>query len=152
MRRWTTFTLLVFSLHFAWEMFQGKWFASMQGLPFWQSAWRCTRATLGDLVITAVAFGIAALVARSTTWPAGPAVTIGAATFVGVGITITALYEVFALSTGRWSYGPTMPTIFGIGALPLLQWLLLPLLEVGLFRLVWRPSEPSTRETGSAPP
>src|SRR6266581_791485 len=54
-------------------------------------------------------------------------------------LVITAIgFEVFALSTARWSYGATMPTLFGIGVLPLLQWLLLPITEVWLYRAIFR--------------
>ena len=134
MKRWATFALLVFSLNFAWEMMQMRWFASMQGLPLWRTTIVCARATLGDLVITVIAFGIAALVGKSTRWPTGPRVVIAAITFVVVGITITVVYEIFALAKAMWRYDQTMPSLFGIGALPLLQWLLLPVVEVLLFR------------------
>ena len=136
MKRWATFALLVFSLNFAWEMMQMNWFASMQGPPLWRTTLVCARATLGDLVITAMAFGIAALVGKSTRWPTGPRVVIAAITFVVVGITITVVYEIFALAKGMWRYDETMPAVFGIGALPLLQWLLLPVVEVLLFRFM----------------
>jgi len=53
-----------------------------------------------------------------------------------IGIGITAGYEVLAVSTGKWRYAETMPTLFGIGVLPLLQWLLLPIIEVMLFQLI----------------
>ena len=136
MKRWAKFALLVFSFNFAWEMMQMNWFASMQGLPLWRTTLVCARAALGDLVIAVIAFGIAALVGKSTMWPTGPRVVIAAITFVVVGIAITAAYEIFALANARWRYDQTMPSLFGIGALPLLQWLLLPIVEVLLFRFM----------------
>ena len=138
MKRWGTFALLVYMVNFGWEMMQAKWFASMRGLPFWRATSLCARATLGDLLITATAFMVAALVARSATWPTGPRFLSAAVTFVAVGVAITAAYEVVALSRAMWRYDETMPTLFGIGALPLLQWLLLPLIEVMLFRVTAR--------------
>lgn len=136
MKRWATFAAVVFALHFGWELMQSKWFASMMELPFWRAALLCARATLGDLLITAIAFGVAAIVGKSVEWPAGPRVVIATSVFVIVGVAVTAGYEVFALATGRWRYDDTMPTLFGIGATPLLQWLILPLIEVGLFRFI----------------
>lgn len=136
MKRWLTFALLVFALNFAWEMAQGKWFASMQGLPFWRATLQCARATFGDLVITAIAFAVAAVVGKSTTWPTESRIVSAGIVFVTVGIASAAGYEVFAVSTGRWHYAETMPMFFGVGALPLLQWLLLPPIEVVLFRLI----------------
>src|SRR5438128_10093250 len=138
MKRWIAFLLLVVALNFAWEMVQAKWFVTMHGLALLPATLLCFRAALGDLVITAIAFALAALVARSATWPAERLVVMPAAVFVAVSIAITVAFEVFALSTGRWRYAETMPTLFGIGVLPLLQWLLLPAAEVCLFRAIFR--------------
>ena len=138
MRRWPAFALLVLALNFAWEMKQANWFASMRGLPPMRATLLCARASLGDLLITAVAFAMAALVARAVTWPAKRHVVIPAMVFVGVALAIAIGYEAFALSTARWTYDASMPTLFGIGVLPLLQWLLLPVIEVGLFPQISR--------------
>ena len=137
-KRWLAFALLVLTLNFAWEMMQAKWFASMEGLPLWRATLLCFRAALGDLVITAIAFALAAIVAKSATWPMQRRVAVATAAFVVIGMAITIAYEVFALSTGRWRYDQTMPTLFGMGVLPLLQWLLLPVIDVLLFRLISR--------------
>ena len=138
MRRWLAFALFVFALNFGWEMTQGKLFASMQGLPFWHATLRCFRATLGDLVITVVAFAVAGAVVREVAWPVGRRVVIATAVFISVGLAVTIAYEVVALSKGEWTYDPRMPTFLGLGVLPLLQWLVLPFAEVVLFRLIWR--------------
>ena len=138
MRRWLLYALLVLTLNFAWEMMQAKWFASMQGVALLRATLLCFRAALGDFVIGAVAFAAAALVARTITWPAERRVFVPAVMFVGVGLVIAIAYEVLALSTARWTYDETMPTLLGIGVLPLLQWLLLPLIEVLAFRLIFR--------------
>ena len=138
MRPWTAFALIVLALNFAWEMMQAKWFASMRGLSPMRATLLCFRAALGDLVIATTAFAVAALAARAVTWPAERRVVVPATVFVGVGLAVTIRYEVLALSTARWSYDATMPTLFGIGVLPLLQWLLLPIAEVGSFRAIFR--------------
>ena len=138
MKRWATLGFFVFALHFGWEMTQGKWFASMQGLPFWHATLFCLRATLGDVVITAVAFVIAAALLKDATWPVGRRVMIASTVFIVVGVAMTVAYEHFALSSGRWRYDERMPTLFGLGVLPLLQWLFLPAVEILLFRLRWR--------------
>src|SRR5436305_7588538 len=123
MKRWLVFALLVLALNFAWEMMQAKWFASMQRLPLWRGTLLCFQAALGDLVVTGIAFAAAAILARSATWPMQRRAVIAAVVFVAVAMAITIAYERFALSTGRWRYGETMATLFGIGVLPLLQWL-----------------------------
>ena len=137
-RRWAVFALIVFALNFVWEMTQGRWFASMQGLPFWYAASLCLRATIGDLVITAVAFAVAAAVVKNVIWPVGQRVMLATTLFFALGLAITITYELFALSAGRWHYGERMPIVFGLGVLPLLQWLVVPAAEVMLFRVIWR--------------
>jgi hypothetical protein len=138
MKRWLAFALLVLALNFAWEMSQAPWFASMRGLPFWQATLLCTRAALGDLLIAAIAFAIAAAVAKSLAWPVNRRAALATVVFILTGLVITAAYEGFALRSGKWRYESRMPTLFGLGLLPLLQWCLLPIVEVMLFRLMWR--------------
>lgn len=137
-RRWSTLALLVFALNFGWEMMQAKWFASMQGLPLWRATLLCFRASVGDLVIAAIAFAVAAVVGKGATWPVKRRVAIATTTFVVIGLVMATAYEVAALFSGRWQYDESMPTLFGISVLPLLQWLLLPLVEVMLYRLIVR--------------
>ena len=127
------------ALHFVWEMGQGGRFASMAPLSFWRATLLCARATVGDVVITAVAFAIAAAAARSSHWPAERGkVLLPIAIFIGVGLTFTVAYEIHALAVGQWSYAETMPTIAGVGVLPILQWLVIPIAELAVFRLLWR--------------
>lgn len=130
--------VLFAALHFGWEMAQSRWFSSMEGLPFWKATSLCARATLGDLAITAISFALAAAAGRSLRWPVNRRYGLPAAIFILTGLTITAGYEMFALSSGRWRYSDEMPTLGGIGLLPLLQWLLLPLVELAVMRRVWK--------------
>lgn len=135
--RWVTWASVTFAMHFVWEMSQAKWFASMAALPFWTATYLCFRAAVGDLVITAIAFALAAAAARRVSWPLQRGV-VPIAVFLAIGLIITIAFEVFALRTGRWTYAVEMPTLFGIGVLPLLQWSVIPPLEVVFFRVIWR--------------
>lgn len=58
--------------------------------------------------------------------------------FLTVGILITIGYEIYAVSTGRWAYDEQMPQILGIGLSPLLQWIVIPLLEIAAYGVIWR--------------
>ncbi len=138
MKRWLAFVLLVLALNFAWEMSQAPWFASMRGLPFWRATLLCARAALGDVVIAAIAFAFAAAVAKSLAWPVNRRAALATVVFILTGLAISAAYEGIALRSGKWRYESRMPTLFGLGLLPLLQWCLLPIAEVMLFRLMWR--------------
>lgn len=138
--RWISWAAVVFALHFVWEMTQGRWYVGMNELPFARALDLCTRATLGDLVITATAFATAALTRKDFTWPARRRVALPATVFVLAGLAITIAYERVALAEGRWQYKPRMPVILDIGVAPVLQWVLLPLVEIAVFRAIWRSS------------
>jgi len=148
-RRWAAFALIVFALNFVWEMAQGKWFASMQGLPFWHATLLCLLATIGDMVITAAAFAAAAAVVKDVVWPVGQRVVFATTLFIAFGLAISIAYELFALSAGKWHYGERMPTLLGLGVLPLLQWLAVPVIEVMLFRVSWRRRSGAVRRGAS---
>lgn len=117
-----------FLLNFVWEMWQISFFADMPSEPHWVGVAVCTRATVGDAVISIVAFWSVAAQARSRSWVLQPTpLQVGG--FIAVGVVITIVFE--AIATGpleRWSYSPSMPTlpILGTGLFPLLQWILLP--------------------------
>ena len=138
MKRWLAFALLVFALNFAWEMSQTPWFASMRGLPFWRATLLCASAAFGDVAIAAIAFALAAAVVKSLAWPVNRRAALATVVFILTGLAISAAYEGFALRSGKWRYESRMPTLFGLGLLPALQWCLLPVVEVMLFRLMQR--------------
>jgi hypothetical protein len=129
--------LELFSLNFLWEMAQARFYSSMKGLPFWSATLLCTRAAAADVVLLALCFLIAALVARDPVWPLHP--TLRATTTFGVACLLATVgIERWAIATARWSYSDDMPVILGVGTLPLLQWVLIPLLSLPVFRLTFR--------------
>ena len=97
-------------------------------------AWSVLHCTLGDLVIGGVAYGLAACLLRRIDWPISRP-WWGA----GIIIVLTTLYTVWSewnnvYRLRSWAYASQMPTVFGIGLSPLLQWLLLPPLIVVMMR------------------
>ncbi len=106
----------------------------------WATADRSTVAaavlhcSLGDVAIALGMFALAGLVLRSADWPrscpwsGGAIAVIGAMTFT----TWSEWYNVYR--TGSWAYASGMPTIFGIGVSPLMQWLILPPVMVIAYR------------------
>jgi hypothetical protein len=135
--RWIAVLLVTFALHFTWEMAQGNLFLPMQSMPLWRAAAWCAGATAGDVVITMIAFAAAAM-SGGLRWPLVRRPVSPALIFLSVGILITVGYEIYAVSTGRWTYARQMPQLFGVGLSPLLQWIAVPLLEIASFRLIWR--------------
>lgn len=122
-----------FSLHFAWEMLQAPAFADFAGST-WAGTVRCFTAALGDVLLASGAYAITALAFRRAAWPVRRGWILPAATGIALGILATVAFERWALSRGRWAYGPEMPLVLGIGLLPLLQWLIVPMLTLGLVR------------------
>src|ERR1019366_2051162 len=111
-RRFAIVALALFTLNFAWEMAQARFYSSMKGLPFLSATWLCTRAAATDVALLALWFGIIALVAHDGAWPLHPTPkTI--AVFLALGLLATVAIEHWAIATERWSYGSDMPTILG---------------------------------------
>lgn len=136
-RRIAALALVPYALHFAWEMGQAPLFATMRELPFWKGTAWCMRAAMWDVLISAVAYVAAALAALSVRWVQHPRM-LHLAVYFGAGLAITVAIERWAVAGGRWRYAPAMPTLFGIGLSPLLQWLIVPLLIAATVRVVIR--------------
>lgn len=125
-------------LNFAWEILQAPLFVGMAEMPHAQVTMACLQATFGDAVIMLFAYGVVSVVVRSRSWilaPKGWQLSL----FVAIGVSITAGIEWLATRgywMASWNYLPTMPRVPGtdIGLVPLLQWIVLPLLTVWFVR------------------
>lgn len=125
-------------LNFPWEMLQAPLFADMRSSPHATATMACLQATFGDMVIMLLAHAAVAIRVRNRRWMMA-ANGVQLLLFVGVGLSITVLIEWLAargLWVSNWTYAPTMPLLAGtgIGLLPMLQWLLLPLLTIWFTR------------------
>ena len=125
-------------LHFLWEMLQAPAF-----IPFAATIWagtvRCLQAAFGDLLLAAGAYAITAALFWCPAWLFESRLRrVPVATWIALGVVTTAVLERYALDTGRWRYGPSMPTLAGVGMLPLLQWLVVPALTLMLVRSMVR--------------
>lgn len=125
-RFWVALALVAFGLNAIWEIAQRPLYAGEQPIT------GCLVAALPDAGLTLAAVGLALWLERRATasfW----SLALGALLAAALAI------EAWALSTGRWSYAPAMPTIGPMGLAPLLQ---LPLLAalgvVGARRLAGR--------------
>lgn len=131
---WAALALFAFLLNFAWEMLQAPLYRGMADAAHWAAVRTCTVATVGDVGILLVAYGLVAAVARQRWWAAMPTAR-RVAGFVAAGLVMTVALEalnVYVLE--RWAYGPRMPLLVGIGIAPVLQWLVLPPLTLWLAR------------------
>lgn len=131
---WAALALFTFLLQFAWEMLQVPFYRGMSGMPHWEGVRTCTIATMGDVAIMLGAYAAVAVVTRDRWWLHAPS-TRALVSLVVVGEVITIVVESLNVYLwGRWAYAPAMPIILGIGLMPLLQWLVLPLVTLWLTR------------------
>lgn len=131
---WAALALFSALLNVVWELVFVSFYetrtASAAGVGI---AVCCLVATLGDVGIALAAYAAAATI-TTRRWLHRQALA-PFATYLTVGLIITIALEVVSVYVlRRWSYGPRMPTVARIGALPLLQWLLLPPIVLWLAR------------------
>jgi hypothetical protein len=125
--------VVTLTLHFAWEMLQAPAFMDFAGST-WEGTVACFVASLGDLLVASGAYVVTALAFRRLRWPIEPDWILPAATWTALGVLAAIAFELGALAQGRWAYGPEMPLVFGIGLLPLLQWIVIPALTLAVVR------------------
>jgi hypothetical protein len=134
------FILFTFLFHFSWEILQTPLFARMPVMSHWQATLVCLRATIGDIGIALAAFGASALLDRNVAWFLRP--SAGALVgYMAVGVLFTTVFEWHAVYwANRWAYSNLMPVVplLGIGASPLLQWLVIPPVALHLLRRHFR--------------
>jgi hypothetical protein len=108
----------------------------MSTISHWDGVVRCTIATAGDVLIMLLAFYVAAAAAGGRGWFLAPA-RLAVGVFLGVGLVITAVAEyIFTESLARWEYSSLMPVlpVIGTGVVPLLQWIVTPLISLATVR------------------
>lgn len=125
-----------FLLNMTWEFWQTPFFAGLAHAQHWDAVVMCTRAALGDALISLFAFWTVSACAKSRRWVINP-IRWQKLTFTVVGLAVTIALEILATRVlDRWQYAEAMPIVPGIrvGLLPILQWLLLPPLVLWFVR------------------
>lgn len=99
-------------------------------------------ATLGDVLLTWLAFAAVAAVTRHWRWDvAGPWGRVEWSVLLLATLGLAVAIELRALATGRWTYTAAMPRVLGVGLLPIVQ---LVLLTPGVIRTgAWLARRPS---------
>ncbi|MEW6168403.1 MAG: hypothetical protein AB1651_12010 [Pseudomonadota bacterium] len=131
---WPTLAAVSFALHFAWEYAQCEPFFVHLRAPASMAA--MLRATLGDLVLTALAGLGTALVSRNPRWPLQrwtPRVWLS---LLGLALALSVTVELHALAMDWWRYTARAPRLPAsqVSLLPVLQLVLLFPLSFGLAR------------------
>lgn len=122
-----------FLVHYPWELLQTPLFGHLAQAPHWQGVKFCSAAALGDAVLTVVAYWCAAALDGRDWIRRLPRRAIAVYLLAGVVATV-ALEWLNTSVLDRWEYGAAMPTLplLGTGLSPLLQWIVLPPLVLGI--------------------
>lgn len=122
-----------FGISLGWEILQSPFYADTFEVSWATLGYNRLHCTVGDTLILLTSFWIVASVwGRSWMSPDGRAPL---ATFIALGITYTAFSEYFnVILVQSWAYSQWMPTLSGIGLLPLVQWIVVPTTIVLLVR------------------
>jgi hypothetical protein len=139
---------IAFVLNLMWEIAHVRlytiWFEA-DGLAI---AWAILHCSLGDVVIALTMFALTGVALRHWNWPASRPWT-GGTIFVAGAVVFTGWSEWHNVyRAGNWGYTESMPTIFGVGLSPLLQWVILPPLIVGAYRTITRALHMSASRAG----
>ena len=116
-----------FPLYTVWH--EGTWTYILYGLA---------HCTLGDLIILLVAYWIVALLNRDRDWYLATVLPNGFL-FMMLGAVYTVYSEINNVRIkGTWGYTDLMPVVpvVDIGAMPLLQWILIPPVVLWLMRML----------------
>lgn len=126
-------------LNAVWEFLQSPLYADWDE-GAWHVIWTRLHCTGGDVLILLGAFWATALVFGTRRWIARQG--IGAwVLFMLLGLGYTIFSEIFNTQIVRsWEYAPAMPTVFGLGLTPMLQWLIVPPIVLSLARHTIRPT------------
>ena len=146
--RVSLWSALAFVLNLAWEIVHVRLYTIWMEADGPVIAWAILHCSLGDVVIALTMFALTGAALRHLDWPASRPWT-GGTIFVTGAVIFTAWSEWHNVyRAGNWGYTEGMPTIFGIGLSPLLQWAILPPLIVGAYRTITRALDMSVNRAG----
>jgi hypothetical protein len=122
-----------FGLSLVWEFLQSPFYADTFAAPWTTVALNRLHCAGGDALILLAAFWLVALRWGRSWVKTAPWAPLTA--FLTLGIAYTAYSEHINVHVGqRWAYNRWMPTLAGIGLVPLLQWVMIPVASVQLAR------------------
>ena len=116
------FSFLVFA---TWEWVQTPFFVDVTR-DINTIVWYRIHCTFGDILILSSSMLAVGILTKRAAWFLQPDTRqLVLVTLIGVGYTLFSEYRNVHLA-GNWGYSEYMPTLFGIGLVPVIQWLVLP--------------------------
>lgn len=131
LRHWA---VLALALHGLWELAQLPLYTLWHEAAAWRIAVYVFHCVIGDVLIAMGAYLITAAIFRNIDWPWRD-VWRGGAVMIVLGLAYTGFsewYNVYQLRA--WSYAASMPLVMGIGVAPLMQWIVVPVVMIVIFR------------------
>ena len=127
--------LLAAALNVAWEVGQLHLYTIYAEGSLPDLAYAVAHCTAGDVLIALCSYLVAAMLTRSWRWPVEhPLAGLAAAALAGAAYTVFSEWlNVYVRNS--WAYTDAMPLVFGIGLAPLLQWIVLPAIQLLVLRL-----------------
>ncbi len=135
--RGAQFALITAPLFLIWEIAHLPLYTIWRDQPFRESITAAIHCTFGDVAVAFACFVIASILIRFI-YVTKTALMFGGLVIV-LGVTATASLEILSTQVlSRWSYAPAMPVlpVLGIGLSPLLQWIFVPAIALGLLARV----------------
>ena len=132
MRNLITIFVVAVLLNYLWELAQAPLYVGMER---YNTAvfWHCFVASLGDGIMMLIIAATGRIILRRWDWFEQPGAS-GYLVTLATGLVLAVFVEAVALQLlGRWQYTVKMPTVLGVGVVPIAQMLLLPPL---IFRIV----------------
>jgi len=132
MRMLITVYIVAVFLNYLWELAQAPLYV---GLERYNAAvfWHCFLASLGDGIMVLIITAAGRITLDRWDWFNRPRLS-AYLVMLTMGLVLAVLVESVALQLmGRWQYTVKMPTVLGIGVVPIAQMILLPPL---IFRIV----------------
>lgn len=126
-RDWARFTGVLIALHLAWEFAQSYLFTNFHEQPLASTVLTCLVGTMGDMVLSLAALAAAGAVVHDMQWPFRTERRVPASLWVAFGLIVTFGVELLAVRVGAWDYTHAMPRFLGVGASPLVQWIIVPI-------------------------
>lgn len=130
--------LLALPLEALWEIAQFPLYDVGRTGDWRYTLYALAHCTVGDVLILLLSYELVALLRWNRHW-LNARVLAPASSFVLFGVAYTVFSEIYNVRiVASWSYGERMPMVpmIGVGAMPLLQWLLLPPVLLWLLWLI----------------
>ena len=128
-----SYLAVVSMLHFFWEIAQLPLYTLWYESPPGAIAFAVVHCTIGDVLIAAISLFVAIVVGGGAHWPQARYRRVALmAAAIGLAYTVFSEWNNTVI-TRSWAYSPWMPTLWGIGLSPVLQWIVIP--AVAFWRL-----------------